>query len=230
MKKILSVLLALTATLTLTACLPKTPGATPGGDAPNQEAKKDFESFSVEAVEYYLKETVDIELSEITPDWEYNELQKYDAYADDPASGYGHAVIQFTKTNGEVTDEEYNSWLAKVFDVTAKVSQDGYNIIGYEFVGEGEDALSETTLEAAMEGFMKGWGFRCNDKIMVVYVDREYDKEKESELGKIFYYDGVSFDLGVGLQKSFSDTMDEAEKYFEENEDEIKDALEDYLG
>jgi len=228
MKKILSFLLVLTAILTLTACVPS--GNTSLNDAPQKEEKKDFESFSVEAVEYYLNETVGIELSAIEPEWEYNELQKYDTYADDPSSGYGHAVIQFIKANGELTDEEYNAWLEKVFDVTAAASQDGYNIIGYEFVSEGEDALSETTLESAMEGFMKGWGFRCNDKIMVVYVEEKYDNEKESELGKNLYYTGVKFDLGVGLQKSFSDTWDEAEQYMEENEEEIKKAIEDYLG
>ena len=76
---------------------------------------------------------------------------------------------------------------------------------------------------------MKGWAFRKNDKIYVVYISDEYDKDKDSELGKLFYYTGAQVDIAVGLQKSMSDTMDEAEKYISENEDEIKDALNDYL-
>ena len=194
------------------------------------EKAEEFESFSVEAVEHYLKKAVDIKLSDIEPDWEWKLKNNYSAYADDPASGTGHAVITFTKTEGEITDDEFNAWHKKVFDATAKVSQDGHNIRGYEFAGDGEDALGEVTLEKALKGWlMKGWAFRKNDKIYVVYISDEYDKDKDSELGKLFYYTGAKVDIAVGLQKSMNDTMDEAEKYISENEDEIKDALNDYL-
>ncbi|MBQ2775182.1 MAG: hypothetical protein IJF40_04765, partial [Clostridia bacterium] len=70
---------------------------------------------------------------------------------------------------------------------------------------------------------------RVDGKIYVVYVSDEYDNKKDSELGKLFYYDGAKVDIGAGLQKSFGDTMDEAESYMAENEDEIKDAINDYL-
>ena len=56
------------------------------------------------------------------------------------------------------------------------------------------------------------------------------NNDKESELDRLFYYNAVEFDIGVGLQKSFDDTWAEMESYFEENEDEIQQALEDYLG
>ncbi len=241
MKKILALLLAATLIFTLAACGGKeNPDETKANndekidalDVIDNELEKaeEFESFSVDAVEYYLKKAVDIKLSDIEPAWDWKLKSDYSAYADDPTSGIGHAVITFTKAEGEVTDDEFNTWYKKVFDATAKASQDGYNIRGYEFAGNGEDALSEVTLEKALKGWlMKGWAFRKNDKIYVVYVSSEYDKEKDSELGKLFYYDGAKVDIGIGLQKSFSDTMDEAEKYMSENEDEIKDALNDYL-
>jgi len=192
------------------------------------EEAEEFESFSVEAVEYYLKKAAGLELSALEPDWEWKLKNDYCAYGDEPDSGYGHAVIKFTKAEGEMTDEEYQTWLQKVFDATAAASDDGYNIIGYEFVGEGEDALAETTLEEALGGWLQGWGFRVDGKIFVAYVSQEYDKEKESELGKLFYYDSAQIDVGAGLQKSWDDTMSEAEEYMEEYEDEIREALEEY--
>jgi len=95
---------------------------------------------------------------------------------------------------------------------------------------DGEDALAETTLETALDSWMPGWGFRKDGKLMVVYVYSDYDSEKEPELDRYFYYNAVEFDIAVGLQKSFDDTWSDMEKYFEENEDEIKQALEDYVG
>lgn len=192
------------------------------------EEAEEHESFSQGAVEYYLKKTVGIKFSDLEPDWDWKLKSDYSAYADDPSSGYGHAVIAFTKTEGEVTDAEFDAWYQKIFDATAKVSQDGYNIKGYEF-SNADEALEEVTLDDALDGFMKGWAFRHGDKIYVVYVSSEYDNDKDSELGKLFYYDGAKVDIGVGLQKSFDDSMNEAEDYFAENEDEIKDAINDYL-
>lgn len=242
MKKILAIILVGIMVFALAACGGDSAGTSAPEDKNNEqgtidaqevadkalEEAEELDSFSVEAVEYYLKQVLGMSLVDIEPAWEYT-VGEYMAYADEPSSGYGHAAIIFTKADGEVTGDEYNAWLQKVFAATAGISQDGYNIIGYEFVSEGEDALAETTLEDAIGGFMTGWAFRYNDQIMVVYVEQEYDNDKESEIGELLYYDGVSFDVGTGLQKSWDDTMSELEDYMEENEDEIKDAIEDYL-
>lgn len=235
MKRLFAILLTILMLGCLTACGDNSSSSDDekidAGDVVEKELDKaeEMNSFSEEAVEYYFEKAGNVKLDDVAPDWEYT-IGKMQAYADDPDSGYGHGVITFTKTDGEVSEDEYNAWLKKVFDATAKASQDGYNIIGYEFVADGEDALSKTTLEDALSGFMKGWGYRYNDKIMTVYVDQKYDNDKDSETGALFYYYGVNVDIGVGLQKSFSDTMDEAEQYMEENEDEIKEAVDDYLG
>ena len=60
---------------------------------------------------------------------------------------------------------------------------------------------------------------------MAVYVSDIYDNDKDSEFNRIFYYYGVKFDIGVGLQKSFDEVLDDMEDALEENEEEIKDAL-----
>lgn len=240
MKKYLALLLALIMVISLTAC---------GGGENKEDATKDNEkatvdaqeviedelekaedldSFSVEAVEYYLSKGAGIKFSEIEPEWEYT-VSDYGAYADGPSGSTGHAVINFTKADGEITDDEYEKWYSKVFDATAKASDDGYNIVGYEFAGEGEDAEGKANLEEALKGFLKGWAFRYKDKILVVYVSSEYDKDKDSEIGKWLYYNGAKVDIGVGLQKSMSDTMDEAESYLAENKEEVEKALSEYF-
>jgi len=243
MKKLLAILLAVVMLLAFAACGDKDGETTTAANGENNETinaqdvvdkaleeAEEHESFSQGAVEYYLKKAVGIKFDDIKPDWEWKLKSKYSAYADDPASGTGHAVITFTKAEGEVTDDEFDAWYEKLFDTTAKASDDGYNIRGYEFAGDGEDALGEVTLDEALDSWlMKGWAFRVDGKIYVVYVSDEYDNNKDSELGKLFYYDGAKVDIGAGLQKSFSDTMDEAESYMAENEDEIRDAINDYL-
>ncbi len=236
MKRLLILMLAVLTVLTLTACAGdsknndtnKDPDQKQEVKDENKEDKKEFKTFSIEAAEYYLNEAADLSVDDIKPDWEYT-VGDYSAYGDDPTSGYGHAVIKFTKADGEVTKEEFNLWLEKVFAATAEASQDGYNVIGNEFAGDGENPLDETTLEDAMSGFLQGWAFRYNDKLMVVYVSHEYDNDKESEIGSIFYYDGVKVDIGVGLQTSWDEALEDMEEFFEDNEDEIEDAVDEYL-
>lgn len=230
MKKIFVILLTMMMVFSLAAC---------GGDEGDsgkinaEDAAKDImdnaeelDSFSEAAVEYYLK-AYDISYEELKPDWEYTVGSK-SAYADNPDNGSGHAVVIFKTPDGELTDEQMDEYFEQVFNVTAAASDDGYNIIGHEFVGDGENPADETTLEDAMSGFLQGWCFRKDGKNMAVYVSNTYDNDKESELDRIFYYNGVKFDIGVGLQKSFDETLSDMEDALEEHEDEIKDALSEY--
>lgn len=233
MKKLFALLLAVIMLFSFAACggsedTGKTD--TDGGKVIAEDAAQDiidkaedFDSFSEAAAEHYLK-AYGISYDELKPVWEY-EVSEKGAYADDPANGSGHAVVIFKNPNGEITDEQIKAYYEQVFKVTAAASDDGYNIIGHEFVGDGENAGDETTLEDALSGFLQGWCFRKNGKIMAVYVSEIYDNDKESEFDRIFYYYGVKFDIGVGLQKSFGETVDDMEQAFEENEDEIKEAL-----
>lgn len=237
MKKLFTLFLALLLLLSLAACGGDDGAASPDGTDGKVDAQdvidqavedaEEVEAFSMRAVEIYL-EHYGLKLADVEPEWEWQLANEYCAYGDDPTSGYGHAVVQFNTVDGELTDEQINDYFATVFAATAAASDDGYNVIGYEFVGEGEDALAETTLEDSLGGFMQGWAFRSGGTLMVVYVNTDYDNDKESAYDRIFYYNAVEVDIGVGLQKSFDDTWSEMEDYFEENEDAIRDALEDY--
>ena len=233
MKKIFALLLALLMLFCLAACGNSEDTGnknTDDGKVNTEDLAQDalaqaeeLDSFSEAAAEHYLK-AYGINYDELKPVWEYTVSEK-GAYADDPANGSGHAVVIFKNPNGEITDEQIKAYYEQVFKVTAAASDDGYNIIGHEFVGDGEDPGDETTLEDALNGFLQGWCFRKNGKSMAVYVSEIYDNDKDSELNRLFYYYGVKFDIGVGLQKSFDDTLNDMEQALEENEDEIKEAL-----
>ena len=234
MKKLFALLLAAILLLSLASCNESKNGGTGStdGEKPNAEDKaeeildkaEELDSFSQEAVEHYLK-AYGITYDDLKPTWEYAVSEK-GAYADDPAGGSGHAVVVFkTPDSSELTDEQIRTYYEQVFNVTAAASDDGYNIIGHEFVGDGENAADEVTLDDALNGFLQGWCFRKDGKSMAVYVSDIYDNNKDSELDRIFYYYGVKFDIGVGLQKSFDEVLEDAEDALDEYEDEIKDAL-----
>lgn len=233
MKKLLALLLAMLMVLALAACGgPESGGeALIDGEKPNAEDLaeeileeiEEFDAFSEAAAEHYLK-AYGIAYEDLKPVWEYTVSEK-GAYADDPANGSGHAVVIFKCTDGELSDEQIKAYYQQVFQVTAAASDDGYNIIGHEFVGDGENPGDETTLEDALAGFLRGWCFRKDGKSMAVYVSEIYDNDKDSEFDRLFYYYGVKFDIGVGLQKSFEDTLNDMEDVLDEYEDQIKDAL-----
>ncbi|MBQ7119163.1 MAG: hypothetical protein IJO09_03025 [Oscillospiraceae bacterium] len=213
MKKSLSILLALILIFTLSACGDTEEGKKVDAEEFANDAieqAEEFDSFSEAAVEHYLK-AYGISYEDLKPDWEYTVSEK-GAYADDPTSGIGHAVVIFKMPDGELSDEQIRAYYEKVFRVTAAASDDGYNIIGHEFVGEGENPAAETTLEKALNGFLQGWCFRKDGKNMAVYVSDVYDNNKDSKFDRLFYYYGVKFDIGIGLQKSFEDTLSDAEK------------------
>ena len=225
MKKILAIILASLMILTLAACTAK-PGENGENADPgkmSEKAKEDYEDslemFSPEAAEYYLEKATGIKISRIEPDWEWEFANSYDTLGQN-----GRGLFKFTKKDGEVTDDEINAYFGKVFDSTASISDDGYNIIGYEFVGEGENALDATTLEDALGGWLQGWAFRVDGTIYTVYVSSEYDNDKESTLDRLFYYNAVKVDIAQGMQKGWDDYMSD----IEENADEIEEALKDF--
>ncbi len=222
MKKIIAMILALLMIFVFVSCTAKT-GENGDNNKINKKNAEEFEDslemFSPEAAEYYLEKATGIKLSDIEPDWEWEFASKYDTLGQN-----GRGLFQFTKKDGELTDDEMNTYFKKVFDKTASISQDGYNIIGYEFVGEGENALAETTLEDALGGWMQGWAFRIDGTIYTIYVSSEYDNEKDSELDRYLYYNAVKVDIATGMQKGWDDYMSD----IEENADEIEEALKDF--
>ena len=151
MKKILTIILASLMILTLAACTAK-PGENVDPGKMSEKAQEDYEdsleTFSPEAAEYYLEKATGIKAADIEPDWEWEFASKYDTLGQS-----GRGLFRFTRKDAELTDEEIDAYFKKVFDKTASISQDGYNIIGYEFVGEGENALDASSKVVASRAF-----------------------------------------------------------------------------
>jgi hypothetical protein len=190
----------------------------------------EHDAFSMAAATAFWNDKgIDVEAA--APDWEWIiDEEKMTTYGDEPDSAYGHASIAFEKADGgELSEEEFRAWAEKMFSATAAASDDGYNIVGWEFAGDGEDALSQVSFDDAFGGgFMQGWGFMRNGRNMVVYIGENYTTDKDSEIGRSLYNYAVSADVCFGLEKSLDDALSDAEAAFEENEDEIKEALDDY--
>jgi hypothetical protein len=197
-------------------------------------------AFSEAAANAWLKKNAGVDKSVIEPDFPYRiDESLMTTYGDSPDSAYGHGSIMFIDEDGDLTDDEWLGWMRKVFDATARVSDDGHNIFGFE--GSENNPNGEISFEDAM-GIgsdawivMQGWGYRINGVYLHVYVEQIEDPQRESEVETIdgqmtliYYYYAGKVDIAVGLQKSFDDTMSDLEDAFEEHEDEIKEALEDY--
>jgi hypothetical protein len=251
MKKIIVLALALafclTLALSLAACGGNPSGSSNDGDKVDVmgaaedivEDAVESNSFSEAAADAWLKKNAGLGKAEIEPDFAYRiDESLMTTYGDSPDSAYGHGSIMFIDEDGELTEDEWLGWMRKVFDATAKVSDDGHNIFGFE--GDGENPDKEISFDEAMGigsdalVFMQGWGYKINKVYMHVYLDRAEDPQKESEVETVdgqmtlkYYYYAGKIDIAVGLQKSFDDTMSDVEDAFEEHGDEIKDALED---
>ena len=159
------------------------------------ENNDEIEPYSLAAFERVLA-AANLELSDIEPDFGWKVKNDNYVYGEDPSNTMFKGNIYMTKESGEITDAEYRAWVEKLFAATAAASDDGYNIVGNYFKSEGEDPNAEVDLETAMTGFenrlaAQGWAFRVGDETFSVWPSREYDKNKDSEIGAQFYYDSV---------------------------------------
>ena len=197
-KKILLGLLAVVICFTLVGCGDKE--STGGGNSgtsggSEQKENKEIEAYSIEAVERYI-ESLNLELSKVEPDFKWKLRTDKHAYGEDPENWNAQTIVIFTKENGELTNDEYDAWAKKVFDATAKVSDDGYNVVGNSYTDNESASTTKTTFEDAMDSLAPHWGFKLDDHLYIVYVSNEYsDKDKESTIGNLFYYDSVKLHI-----------------------------------
>jgi hypothetical protein len=230
MKRFITLALVLVLALSLlTACggKNKTPNAA-GGDLIGNLVENAItaNAFSEEAAFQALGYR-GIKKEAIRPDWDYTvDEALYTTYGDT-----SHGSIEFIKEDGELTKDEYNIWLKKVFEATAAISDDKHNIEGFSY-GDGD---IELTFDAFInkDSWMQAWSYKYNGTIMDVTVSLEEDRDQESVLNDdwtwTYHYKSVEIDIANGLQKSWDETWKEMEDYFDEHGDEIEDALKDYM-
>ena len=200
MNKLFALILVLAMVFTLCACGADKEGYDkdkPGVSQNNQtnnDNDKEIEPYSMAAFERFLF-ALNLDISDIEPDFKWKLDGERQVFAEDPAAAFHQGIIIMTKEDGEMSEEEYNAWIKKVFDATAAASDDGYNVVGSNFCGENEKPDDQVDLETALDQLVKGWGFRIGDKTYSVYIYREVNKDRESGLGYHSYYDGVRLQI-----------------------------------
>ena len=126
------------------------------------------------------------------------------------------AVAHFTKKDGtDVTQDEYNAYATKIYELTKALSQDGKNVVGFVNADDLDGALAELPVEKCIgkneygvDIWMTGWEFRKDDKFYRV------DLSKSSARGGGPEY--IEFSMNESLQKPMKELMDEADKALEQ--------------
>jgi len=180
------------------------------------------EARSQAAVEHFMKTYGGLKYNDVTPDFKYStEPEKNNFYGTDR-----EGIARFNFAEGvELTKEDYEIWVRKVYDATKKISDDGINIKGWENADDEAGALSEKDFDEMIKqgnsGFiylgMYNWGYRLNGQFMRIYMERDEKQGNYSAKITVCY----------ALAKSFNQTMEDAEKALE-NED-VQKALKDAL-
>ena len=216
MKKLLILILALVLSLSLFSCKGSSENLLGGllNALDGQEADGEWgEDHNTEASALRAFKLFGMEKSAIEPDWSYE--------TSNPIGDKAQGTINFMKKDGELSVEEYEIWFKKIFDATAKASDDGYNIQGFTF-GTGEEKKTWEEVSSG-ESLITSWAYKYKGVIMDVYVDRvqnpeagdEYIYDEDTgEYKWVYHKIGVSLNITQGLQKGWDDAIAELEDIF----------------
>ena len=176
------------------------------------------EKYSKEAAEYYFLKNEGIKLSDLAPDYKLNETSKYTYYGDER-----DVLANFKIQDGDsYTKEQHIENVRRIYAITKKVADNGINVYGFEDKSDKDEALSEKDLEQMIKDNngtsifgieiyvgSYGWSFlkdgvlhRCEISLL---------EKDDTKLG-------YSVKMYKGLQKSFDETLKEAEEAFEDPE------------
>ena len=187
------------------------------------------EKYSKEAAEFYFKKNEGIKLSDLAPDSKLNETSKYTYYGDE------HDVLaNFKIQEGDTyTKDQHEANVRRIYALTKKVADNGINVYGFEEKSDKDEAMAEKDLEQMMKDNAGskifgveiyigsyGWSFLRNGDLHRCEI---------SLLEKDDVKLGYSVKMYKGLQKSFDETMKDAEKALEDPEvqKQLEKALKD---
>lgn len=173
-----------------------------------------------------------LNVSDATPEFKYkekNEKGKYyvrGLFANEKPEAYGTFVKE---DGGEITLEEYNAFLTKVYKSTAGQSEGGKCVVGF---GEGaktkEEAMKEKPVDKVVgvrNGLGQPWTLVNWDFVQkgIFYTVRCNLKEQKGVTPS-----RITLNIRQGLQKSLDAAIDEAEKAL--NDEDVQKAIKERLG
>ena len=187
------------------------------------------ESYSKDAAEFYFKKNEGIKLSDLAPEYKLNETSKYTYYGDATS-----ALANFKIQDGDTyTKEQHEDNVRRIYAITKKAADNGINVYGFEDKSNKEEAMAEKDLEQMIKD-------NAGTKILgiEIYVGSyAWSFLKDGVLHRcdvnLLEKDDVKLGYAVkmykGLQKSFDETMKDAEKALSDPEvqKQVEKALKD---
>ncbi|MBR1402376.1 MAG: hypothetical protein IJ604_00380 [Prevotella sp.] len=147
-----------------------------------------------------------VTLADVQPDFGFTEREEgMDCFE---GNGVNLAKAVYLKKDGtDITPEEWNAYVTKIYKLTQKLAQDGKVVRGFGTnmdVKTREQALEELPLETLLaKGENLEWGFLKNDRFEACYLQLENLKNEKY----------VCLSLGEGIQKNMDEALKDAEKY-----------------
>ena len=147
-----------------------------------------------------------LKLTDVQPDFAFTEREEgFDSFS---GNGVNNAKAVYLKKDGsDITPEEWNAYVTKIYNVTKKLAQDGKVVRGFGSnldVKTREQALEEVTLDKVLNGDNnQEWAFLKDDLFEACYVNVQ-------NLSNAKY---VTVTFAEGTQKNLEEALKDAEKY-----------------
>lgn len=222
MKKIYLALMCMAGFTLMTACGGKSENK--GGETANEEnAEQNAEAdATVDAdsptakFEAALKDCYGLTFDQVKPDFAISETNKQGASMFYGETRNADAKANLLKADGtDVTQEEFNAYATKMYNLTKSISQDGKNIVGFNEASTSAEALAEKPIDKCIgkneynvDIIMTGWAFRMNDTFYQCDISQGIARNDNPMPIELRMY--------KGLQKSLSESMEDADKAMEQ--------------
>lgn len=196
-----------------------------------QEITKNTDQMNgAEQFEAALK-TFGLSVTDATPDFKYkeqNEKGKYYVkgyFASDKPEAYGTFIKE---DGGEITLDEYNAFLTRLYNATAKVSEGGKCVVGFGDASTKEEAMNEKPMDKVVDlknSFGQPWtSVSWNFVQQGIFYDVSCDLKEQKGAAP----SRITLNISRGLQKSMSATIEDAEKALDD--ENVQKAIKEKLG
>lgn len=171
---------------------------------------------------------VGISINDIEPNYKYLDVDTLKIYHGVINRGRYEGSAIFIKSDmSDVSREEFEAYVRKIYALTQTISDTKSVIYGFEKKNTLEDAESEWSVDDILAQKILGfnlsaydWGWKRDGKFKRMSVELIDANKKYPARLKVHFYDA--------LQKSFDDTMKDAEKALEDPE--VQKAIKDAFG
>lgn len=223
MKKIYLALMCMVSLTLMTACggSKDNKNAEAANDDETTEQKNDATATAADTdspmakFEATLKSCYGLTLDQVKPDFAFSETNKQGTsmfYGDNQSD----VKANLLKADGtDPTQEEFNAYATKIYNLTKSISQDGKNIVGFIEAKTKEEALAEKPIDKCIgkneydvDIIMTGWAFRLNDQFYQCDISQGIARNDNPM--------PIEFKIYKGLQKSLSESMEDADKAMEQ--------------